>query len=343
MNLLIIGCNGFIGSHLSEYIIDNTDWKVTGVDLYENNISGLTEQPNFVFMCLDITKNLQHLSEEIAKCDLVIPLAAIANPKIYIDDPLKVFELDFEANLFIVRECVRHGKRLIFPSTSEVYGLCEDEYFDEEASNLTLGPINKTRWIYSSSKQLLDRVIWAYKDEGLDFTIFRPFNWVGPRLDNIHSKKKESRVITQFLGNIMRQEPIELVSGGEQKRAFTDFRDGIDALVKIISNQADSNHKIVNIGNPENEFSVRQLALMLVSEFHEHEGLKHLVENIELKCVRPESFYGEGYQDVTRRVPNIEIMRSISGWTPRYQLSETVSLVMSYYLKKGTFDNHASN
>lgn len=334
MNILIIGCNGFIGSHLSEYLVKNTTWKVTGVDLNEDNISWLKESPNFTFNRLDITKDLDLLAGEICQCDVVIPLAAIATPKVYMTDPIKVFELDFEANLFIVREAVKHEKRLIFPSTSEVYGLCGDEFFDEDSSNLTLGPVQKTRWIYSCSKQLLDRVIWAYKNEGLDFTIFRPFNWIGPNLDDPHSKKKESRVITQFIGNIIRGETIELVDGGGQKRSFTDIRDGIDALVKIIKNKEDSNHKIINIGYPENEFSIKELALILISKLHEHEGLKHLVKEIELKPTPPEEFYGEGYQDVTSRVPNIDRMKSISGWAPRYTIHDSISLIINHHFEK---------
>lgn len=334
MKILVIGCNGFIGSHLSEYIVKNTKWEIVGVDLNEDNIALLTESQNFVFNRLDITKDLVTLADEIYQCDVVIPLAAIATPKTYMTDPVKVFELDFEANLFIVRECLKHKKRLIFPSTSEVYGLCGDEFFDEDSSNLTLGPINRTRWIYSCSKQLLDRVIWAYRGEGLDFTIFRPFNWIGPKLDNIHSERKESRVITQFIGNIIRSEPLELVGGGVQKRAFTDIRDGIDALVKIIENKEASNHQIVNIGCPENEFSIKELALILISKFREHEGLRHFVEGVEIRPIMPEAYYGEGYQDVMARVPNIDRMKSISGWVPHYTLYDSISLIINHHFEK---------
>jgi nucleoside-diphosphate-sugar epimerase len=109
---------------------------------------------------------------------VVLPLAAIATPSTYVSDPLKVFKLDFEANLDIVKLAVAYKTRLIFPSTSEVYGMCTDELFDEELSHLVLGPISKQRWIYSCSKQLLDRVIYAYGiHEGLNYTIFRPFNF----------------------------------------------------------------------------------------------------------------------------------------------------------------------
>lgn len=97
---------------------------------------------------------------------------------------------------------MKYGKHLVFPSTSEVYGMCTDEQFDPDASPLIYGPINKPRWIYACSKQLMDRVIWGYgMQEGLNFTLFRPFNWIGPGLDSIYTPKEgSSRVVTQFLG-----------------------------------------------------------------------------------------------------------------------------------------------
>lgn len=143
---------------------------------------------------------------------------AIATPIEYTRNPLRVFELDFEENLKIVRYCVKYNKRIIFPSTSEVYGMCDDKEFDEDNSRLIVGPINKQRWIYSVSKQLLDRVIWAYgAKEGLKFTLFRPFNWMGPRLDNLNSARiGSSRAITQLILNLVEGSPIKLVDGGEQ-------------------------------------------------------------------------------------------------------------------------------
>ena len=174
----------------------------------------------------------------------------------YVREPLRVFELDFEANLPIVRACVRHRRRVVFPSTSEVYGMCRDAEFDSEASDLVLGPIAKPRWIYACAKQLMDRVIHAYgMQEGLDYTLFRPFNWIGAGLDSINTAKEgSSRVITQFLGHIVRGEAIKLVDGGTQKRTFTYIDDGIDALLKIIANDGGvASGKIYNIGNPKQQ------------------------------------------------------------------------------------------
>ena len=150
------------------------------------------------------------------------PAGGDRHPATYVQEPLRVFELDFEANLPIVRQCVKHKKRILFPSTSEVYGMCRDPEFDADESELVYGPINKPRWIYACSKQLMDRVIHAYgMSEGLDYTLFRPFNWIGSGLDSIYTAKEgSSRVITQFLGHIVRGETIKLVDGGKQKRAF---------------------------------------------------------------------------------------------------------------------------
>src|SRR5512147_1211494 len=239
MKVLILGVNGFIGNALTRRILDTTDWEVHGLDMSTDKLGHSIGNPRFHLLEGDITINKEWIEYNVKKCDVVLPLVAIATPATYVRDPLRVFELDFEANLPIVRQCVRHRKRIIFPSTSEVYGMCHDEEFDSEASELVLGPINKPRWIYSCAKQLMDRVIHAYgMQEGLDYTLFRPFNWIGAGLDSINTAKEgSSRVITQFLGHLVRGEPIKLVDGGRQKRAFTYIDDGISALMKIIENK----------------------------------------------------------------------------------------------------------
>src|SRR5208283_4503647 len=184
--VLILGVNGFIGHHLSARVLKDTDWQVFGMDMNADKLGPLLDNPRFKFFEGDITINREWIEYHVRKCDVVLPLVAIATPATYVKEPLKVFELDFEQNLQIVRLCQKYGKRLIFPSTSEVYGMCPDKEFDEDTSPLVTGPIRMQRWIYSASKQLLDRVIWAYGFErGLKFTCFRPFNWIGPKLDDL--------------------------------------------------------------------------------------------------------------------------------------------------------------
>jgi nucleoside-diphosphate-sugar epimerase len=252
--ICILGVNGFIGHHLSQRLLADTDHEVFGMDMSSERIADLMDNERFHFFEGDITINREWIEYHIRKCDVILPLVAIATPATYVREPLKVFELDFEANLPIVRSCVKYGKRVLFPSTSEVYGMCADAEFDPYQSSLVLGPIDKQRWIYSCSKQLMDRVIYAYGSMGqLDFTLFRPFNWIGAgSTRSTPPKEGSSRVITQFFGHIVRGEPIKLVEGGGQKRAFTYIDDGIEGLMRIIEKPRVelATGQIYNVGNP---------------------------------------------------------------------------------------------
>jgi len=332
--VLILGVNGFIGHHLSQRILASTDWEVYGMDMNTDRLDDLLPNKRFKFFEGDITINREWIEYHVRKCDVILPLVAIATPATYVKAPLRVFELDFEANLPIVRAAVKHRKRLVFPSTSEVYGMCPDAEFDPENSPLVYGPINKPRWIYACSKQLMDRVIAAYgQQEGLDYTLFRPFNWIGAGLDTIFSAKEgSSRVVTQFLGHIVRGEAISLVDGGRQKRAFTDIDDGIDALMKIIDNKNGvASGQIYNIGNPANNHSVRELAQMMLDiaatlpEYAESAKAVRLVETSS------GAYYGAGYQDVQNRVPKIaNTMRDLD-WAPRTDMQTALRKIFDAY------------
>jgi nucleoside-diphosphate-sugar epimerase len=337
--LCILGVNGFIGHHLSKRILAETDWDVYGMDMASERITDLLANPRFHFFEGDITINREWIEYHIRKCDVILPLVAIATPATYVREPLRVFELDFEANLPIVRSCVKYGKRILFPSTSEVYGMCEDEEFDPYASNLVLGPIDKQRWIYSCSKQLMDRVIWAYGSmEKLDFTLFRPFNWIGAGLDSIHTAKEgSSRVITQFLGHIVRGEPIQLVDGGTQKRAFTYIDDGIAALMKIIENRNGvASGRIYNIGNPKNNFSVRELAQMMLDMAKTYPEYRKNAARVKLVETSSAKYYGKGYQDVRNRVPKIDNTRKDLGWSPKVDMKTALRHIFDAY--RGSLD-----
>jgi len=252
-----------------------------------------------------------------------------------VKDPLRVFELDFEENLKIIRQCVKYKKRVIFPSTSEVYGMSPDREFDEENSPLMLGPINKERWIYSCAKQMLDRVIYAYgAHEGLRYTLFRPFNWIGPKLDSISTAKEgSSRVLTQFLYNILAGEPIQLVDGGSQRRSFTFVEDGISCLMKIIANEngcADSG--IFNIGNPTNDLSVRELAEKLRALVREYPDYKERADSCQIIEVTSGDFYGKGYQDMLTRVPSVKNAKERLGWEPTTSIDDALKKTLEFYL-----------
>ncbi len=335
LKVLILGVNGFIGSSLTRSILADTDWEVFGMDMDTDKLDGSTDNPRFHFVEGDITINREWIEYHVKKCDVVLPLVAIATPATYVQDPLRVFELDFEANLDIVRKCVRFRKRVVFPSTSEVYGMSPDAEFDEENSNLVLGPINKMRWIYSCSKQMLDRVITAYgQQQGLHYTLFRPFNWIGPKLDNIlEPKEGSSRVLTQFIGNILRGQDIHLVDGGTQRRSFTYIDDGIDALMRIIENKNDcAEGRIFNIGNPANDISVRELAETLVALVKSYPKYAKLSEKTRLVFKSSDEYYGKGYQDVLTRVPSIRNAQTYLGWNPTTDLKSALRKTLDYHL-----------
>jgi nucleoside-diphosphate-sugar epimerase len=169
--------------------------------------------------------------------------------------------------------------------------------------------------------------------EGLRYTLFRPFNWIGPGLDSLHTPKEgSSRVITQFLGHIVRGEPIQLVDGGSQMRAFTYIDDGISALVKIIANAGGiADAKIYNIGNPGNNCSIHGLAEMMLAlarglpEYRENAARVRLIE------VASKDYYGGGYQDVQHRVPDISRTMADLAWQPKVLMDEALNALFAYY------------
>ncbi len=335
--VLILGVDGFIGNHLSERLLNSGKYEVHGMDLGSTSIQRLRDQSGFHFSEGDISIHREWIEYHVRKCDMVIPLVAIATPIEYTRNPIRVFELDFEENLRIVRYCVKYGKRIIFPSTSEVYGMCDEQEFDEDESRLILGPIRKQRWIYSCCKQMLDRVIWAYGEkEGLQFTLFRPFNWIGPRLDSLESARiGSSRAITQLILNLAEGTPIQLVDGGNQKRCFTDVKDGVECLYRIIENtNGCCDGEIINIGNPDNEASIKDLAEILVEKFHQHPLHKEFPPFAGIREVESKTFYGSGYEDVQHRKPSIENARRLLKWTPKIDIEQSVEETLDFFLKE---------
>ncbi|MFP9529365.1 bifunctional UDP-4-amino-4-deoxy-L-arabinose formyltransferase/UDP-glucuronic acid oxidase ArnA [Pectobacterium brasiliense] len=334
--VLILGVNGFIGNHLTERLLRDDRYEIYGLDISSDAIARFLGDPRFHFVEGDISIHNEWIEYHIKKCDVILPLVAIATPIEYTRNPLRVFELDFEENLKIVRDCVRYNKRIVFPSTSEVYGMCDDKEFDEDTSRLIVGPINKQRWIYSVSKQLLDRVIWAYgAKNGLRFTLFRPFNWMGPRLDTLDAARiGSSRAITQLILNLVEGSPIKLVDGGAQKRCFTDIHDGIEALFRIIENRnGQCDGQIINIGNPHNEASIRELGEMLLTSFNAHPLRDHFPPFAGFIDVESSSYYGKGYQDVEHRTPSIRNAKRLLAWEPTVKMDQTVAETLDYFLR----------
>lgn len=337
--ILILGINGFIGSNLTSYILKNTDWGIIGFDLSANKLGDDLHHPRLQFKQGDVFKDKNWIEAQVQACDVVLPLVAVANPSIYVEKPLFVFQLDFESNLEIVKLCHQHKKRIVFPSTSEVYGMCPDKAFDEENSVLVTGPINKERWIYSCAKQMLDRVIYAYgKHHGLDFSLFRPFNWIGPKQDQVFGDIGKVRVVALFLHNILYRKPITLVNDGLQQRSFTYIDDGIEALVKIIENKNEcATQRIFNIGNPNNQASIKQIAEMILNIVKTYPKFKALAEQAKIITQSGADFYGSGYQDVDLRVPSIKNAETYLNWKPLTNTQSALEKTIHYYLTAPEF------
>lgn len=318
-------------------MIAKGNYEVHAIDLKSDRLESLLPEANFSFSYGDILRDDGWIEDSVKSSDVVVPLVAIASPLLYVKQPLKVFELDFEANLPIVRHCVKHNKHLVFPSTSEVYGMSPDLEFHPTRTNFVTGPVQMQRWIYSTCKQLMDRIIYAYGSaDELNYTIFRPFNWFGPGLDSVETPREGgSRVVTNFIASILRGEEIILVNGGSQRRAFTYIDDGIDALEAIVDQRSNnSRQQIFNVGNPANDYSIAHLAETIRDLALEIPTLSERASKTKIVTQNESSFYGPGYQDVLSRNPNIDDSSRLLGWSPKVSLTEGLRRTLQYYADK---------
>ncbi len=331
MKILILGVNGFIGNALASKLIKNKKNTIYGLDINHNNIKNLLSNKKFIFKKGYVEKNYKWVENHIKKSDIIIPLIAIATPRVYVTDPLKVFQLDFESNLKIIKLCSKYNKFILFPSTSEVYGMSKDKKFNEYKTNLMVGPVHKSRWIYSISKQLLDRVIIAYGEQrSLRYTLFRPFNWIGPKLDTLkRAQLGNGRVLTIMISNLIKNKNITLVNSGLQKRSFTYIDDGIEALIKIINNKGKFNKKIFNIGNPKNNISIKKLSQILLQEYGLNSKKKYTAKIVSKN---EKNFYGNSFQDISQRVPDISEAKKLLRWKPKTNVRKSVSLTLKSFL-----------
>lgn len=351
VNILNLGAGGFIGSHLTERLL-HEGHTVTAVDITSEKLAECLCHPRLTFLHRDIRARDWDLDAMIAASDLVIDLIAHANPGLYIRIPLDVFRLNFLENLRIAEACVHHHKRLIQFSTCEVYGRTaatltrarvtdpEDPAhatFSEDTSEFILGPVTKHRWIYSSAKQLLERVVHAYGlDSGFPYTIIRPFNFLGPKIDFLPSQGQEGipRVFSFFMDALLNGTRMQLVNGGSQRRCYTYIQDAIDCIYRIVENpRGVCDQQIFNIGSPHNEVSIRVMAEMM-REIYAQKFRDPSVPLPEIVSVSGENFYGLGYEDSDRRIPDITKVRALLKWEPVWKFRDFLEITMRYYIQE---------
>jgi UDP-apiose/xylose synthase len=329
MKILVLGAGGFIGSNLVQHLVAEGKHDVVGVDISDEKLAGIGGN-NFSFVHADVSTSGDLLENLIAQTDVVADLIAYANPSMYIESPLDVIKLNFIENVKTVQHCVDHGKRLFQYSTSEVYGKPSGESYLEDESDLVVGPVSRQRWVYSASKQLLERVIHAHGLRGdLEYTIVRPFNFVGPRFDYLVPAGTTGgpRAFSHFMSALLTGGPIFLVDGGEQRRSFTHIDDASRAFSVLLEDPRAIN-RAFNIGNPENDTSIRDLVSLIMDLYEELTGERPANELIEISG---QEFYGEGYEDTNRVVPDISRMREL-GWEPQFDLEATFLETIRSYL-----------
>jgi len=348
MKILSLGAGGFIGSHLTQRLLAEGH-SVTAVDVQTEKVTEWLEHPNLTFLQQDIRSPKWDLDRHVQEADLVIDLIAYANPGLYIRIPLEVFHLNFTENLKIAESCVRHDKRLIQFSTCEVYGRtaaslknahlvdAEDPMlatFNEDTSEYILGPVCKHRWIYSCAKQLLERVLHAYGlEKGFNYTIIRPFNFIGPKIDFLPESAQDiPRVFSFFMEALLNGTQMKLVNGGVNRRCYTYIDDAIECTYRIVENPGGvCNRQIFNIGSPYNEVSIKGMAEMM-REIYSEKFRDPAVRLPDIISVTGDEFYGEGYDDSDRRIPDIGKARKLLGWEPKWSMRDTLETTMRYYV-----------
>lgn len=345
---VVIGCGGYIGSHLLEALLADDATTVVGLDLESAKIQHLKSRPNFTFIKGDLrdTDVYSSVMAEVGSSDAVINLAAICNPAEYNTQPVKVLE----SNLFdiypLIRDTARTGKWMIHFSTSEVYGRTLASYatpgrydnpehyiLDEATTPLIMGPIHNQRWTYATAKQAVERLVFAYGHElGSPFTIVRPLNFFGPKMDYLpgHDGQGTPRVLASFMSALIDKTPMYLVDGGAAQRTICSIDDAMRAIISILSNPEKTQNQIFNIGNPSNEVTMKELAEMMRVLYADISGdpayLSHPIETIA-----SQDFYGEGYEDCDRRMPSINNATALLDWEPNVSLEDTLRETMTYY------------
>jgi len=333
VRIVILGAGGFIGSHLVEHLQYDDRTQVLALDVTDEKLESIPRD-TFVFHQADIRRTPEVLDAVVGEADVVVDLIAYANPSIYVTSPIEVFELNFMQNLRVAEVCMKHRKRLIQYSSAEVYGKADrGQLYTEEETDLVHGPVNKQRWIYASAKMLLERVLFAHGEAGdLDYTIVRPFNFVGSRFDYLvpAGSMGGPRVFAHFMSALLTGGPMYLVDGGRVHRAFMHISDANAAFQVFLDRPEETRNQIFNVGNPDNNVTIREAASLMIDLYQELTGEVH---TSEIKEVSGEEFYGQGYEDADRLPPDISKMRRL-GWAPKRDIRTTFRDAMSYYLDR---------
>jgi UDP-glucose 4-epimerase len=317
---LITGGSGFIGSHLSEALLDQGHDVLVLDNLSTgsiDNIAHLKGRAGFEYF-VDTVNNEPLLAELIDRADVVFHLAAAVGVKLIVEQPVHTIENNVHGTEVVLKHANKKKKLVVIASTSEVYGKSEDVPFRED-SDLVMGPTPKHRWAYACSKAIDEFLALAYwKERKLPVIIIRFFNTVGPRQTGQYGM-----VIPNFVRQALAGEPITVFGDGKQTRSFTHVTDVVGALIKLV-NEPKAIGQVINIGNIQ-EVSITTLA----------ERVRDLCgSKSKIKFVPYDEAYESGFEDMPRRVPDLTRAKGLIGYEPKHNLDDILTQVIDYFRKK---------
>ena len=319
MKVLITGGAGFLGSHLSEAFLERGD-EVIALDRdAQAKVRHLLGHRRFRLV-VDSVMNAEILDALAAQADLIYHLAGVVGVEHYVADPYDVLSVNVNGTQNLLRAAYKHGRRVVFSSTSEVYGRNPAVPWSEDADRV-LGPTTIDRWCYATSKAAAEHFCLAYRRLGLPITVLRFFNVYGPRLDRLDV----GRVIAILLGQLLRGEPLTVIGDGSQTRCFTWIDDAIRATVAAgIVSAAEG--QVINVGTDQ-ETSIRALAELMI---------RIGGGPSTIRFVPQASVYGDSYEDVPRRVPDVRRMKSILGVEATTALADGLARTIAWFRHANT-------
>jgi UDP-glucose 4-epimerase len=313
---LITGGAGFIGSHLSEALLDGGHEVLILDNLSTGSIDNITHlkgRPGFSYV-IDTVTNEPLLAEMIDQCDVVYHLAAAVGVKLIVEQPVHTIETNVHGTEVVLKHANKKKKLVVIASTSEVYGKSADVPF-REAADLVLGPSAKHRWAYACSKLIDEFLALAYwKEKKLPVVIVRLFNTVGPRQTGQYGM-----VLPTFVRQALAGHPITVFGDGTQSRSFTFVGDVVDALVRLAGDKR-AIGEVFNIGNT-GEVTIADLAARVKTMTGSCSPIHYIPYD---------QAYEAGFEDMPRRVPDISKIRAFMGYEPKMQLDDIIRTVIEH-------------
>ena len=330
ITVALVGCGGFIGSHLLRAIFERTAWRVFGVDLDSYRIQEHLANPRFEFLSADLAD--PEVVKRIAQYPVVVNLAAICTPGRYMAESSEVIRSNYDHPRALADACAKSGSWLIHFSTSEIYGktAANSGALVEDESEIVFGPVAASRWSYATAKLLTERYLAGL--DGLHWTVVRPFNFVGPFMDFMPGVDGEGipRVLANFSTALVRGETLKLVNGGVAKRCFTSVHDAVDFMFCVFAAGESAFSQAFNVGNAANEVSIAELAQLMRSVYAEIKGV-HENEVPGVEVISGEEYYGKGYDDSLRRLPSVEKAERLIGFKAKIPLKTALEESLTWF------------